>query len=193
MAIWAVSADRPSDSWERSLLANPDERSRFEELVLPHVDSAYNLARWLVRSDAQAEDLAQDSMLRAYRFFGGFRGGDARAWLLKIVRNTCYSWLESARGTRNTAEFDERIHGVAEVTPESLAIAGADRERLTHALEGLPERLREVLVLRELEGCSYKEIAEVTGIPIGTVMSSLSRARRRLEQTLGAKEQKETP
>jgi RNA polymerase sigma-70 factor, ECF subfamily len=174
-------------------LAIPDERSRFEELVLPHVDSAYNLARWLVRSDAEAEDLTQDSMLRAYRFFGGFRGGDARAWLLKIVRNTCYSWLESTRGARDTAEFDEQVHGVAEVTPESLAMAGADRERLTRALEGLPARLREVLVLRELEGCSYKEIAEVTGIPIGTVMSSLSRARRRLERALGAEERKEAP
>ena len=160
--------------------------------MLPHVDSAYNLARWLVRSEAQAEDLAQDSMLRAYRFFGGFRGGDPRAWLLKIVRNTCYSWLESNRGTRDAAEFDEQIHGVAEVTPESLAMAGADRERLTRALEGLPARLREVLVLRELEGLSYKEIAEVAGIPIGTVMSSLSRARRRLEQALGA-ERKEAP
>ena len=173
-------------------MAIPDERSRFEEIVLPHVDSAYNLARWLVRSHAEAEDLAQDSMLRAYRFFGGFRGGDARAWLLKIVRNTCYSWLESNRGTRDAAEFDEQIHGVAEVTPESLAMAGADRERLARALEGLPARLREVLVLRELEGLSYKEIAEVAGIPIGTVMSSLSRARRRLEQALGA-ERKEAP
>lgn len=161
--------------------------------MLPHIDSAYNLARWLVRSDAEAEDLAQDSMLRAYRFFGGFRGGDPRAWLLRIVRNTCYSWLESARGTRDAAEFDEQIHGVAEVTPESLAIAGSERERLTRALEGLPARLREVLVLRELEGFSYKEIAEVTGIPIGTVMSSLSRGRRRLEQALGAAERKDAP
>jgi RNA polymerase sigma-70 factor (ECF subfamily) len=160
-------------------------------MVLPHADSAYNLARWLVRSEAQAEDLAQDSMLRAYRFFAGFRGGDPRAWLLKIVRNTCYSWLAGARETRDAAEFDEQIHGVAEATPESLAIAGADRERLSKALEGLPARLREVLVLRELEGCSYKEIAEITGIPIGTVMSSLSRARRRLEQALVAEARKE--
>ena len=160
---------------------------------MPYVDSAHNLARWLVRSDAEAEDLAQEAMLRAYRFFGGFRGGDPRAWLLKIVRNTCYSWLEKARGTRDATEFDEQVHGVPEVTPESLAIAGADRERLARALEGLPPRLREVLVLRELEGCSYKEIAEVAGIPIGTVMSSLSRARRRLELALGADERKAAP
>ena len=171
-------------------MANPDERSRFEELVLPYVDSAHNLARWLVRSDAEAEDLAQEAILRAYRFFEGFRGGDPRAWLLKIVRNTCYSWLEKVRATRDATEFDEQVHGVPEVTPESLAIAGADRERLARALEDLPPRLREVLVLRELEGCSYKEIAEVAGIPIGTVMSSLSRARRRLELSLGAGERR---
>jgi RNA polymerase sigma-70 factor (ECF subfamily) len=182
-----------SDSRERSLLANPDERSRFEELVLPYVDSAHNLARWLVRGEAEAEDLAQEALLRAYRFFGGFRGGDPRAWLLKIVRNTCYSRLERVRGAPDATEFDEQVHGVAEVTPESLAIAGADRERLTRALEGLPARLREVLVLRELEGCSYKEIAEVAGIPIGTVMSSLSRARRRLELALGTDERKPEP
>jgi RNA polymerase sigma-70 factor, ECF subfamily len=174
-------------------LADPEERARFEEVVLPHIDAAYNLARWLVRGDAEAQDLAQEAMLRAYRFFGGFRGGNARAWLLKIVRNTCYSWLESVRNTRDATEFDEEVHGVAEVTPESLAIAGADSERLARALDGLPARFKEVLVLRELEGCSYKEIAEVTGIPIGTVMSSLSRARRRLEQALGAEDGRETP
>jgi RNA polymerase sigma-70 factor (ECF subfamily) len=182
-----------ANSGERSLLAHPEERARFEEVVLPHIDAAYNLARWLVRGDAEAQDLAQEAMLRAYRFFGGFRGGNARAWLLKIVRNTCYTWLQSARGTRDATEFDEEIHGVAEVTPESLAIAGANSERVARALDGLPEKFKEVLVLRELEGCSYKEIAEVTGIPIGTVMSSLSRARRRLEQALGAEERKEAP
>src|SRR5712691_3742678 len=126
----------PTDSGKPSPLVDPQERARFETLVLPHLDAAYNLARWLVHREAEAEDLAQDSMLRAYRFFGGFRGGDPRAWLLKIVRNTCYSWLESARGTRDAAEFDEQIHGVAEVTPESLAMAGSNRERLTRALEG---------------------------------------------------------
>ena len=162
-------------------MAGAQERERFEALVLPHLDAAHNLARWLVRRDAEAEDLAQEAVLRAYRFFGGFRGGDARAWLLRIVRNVCYTWL--ARGS-TTREFDETTDGVGEETPESLAIAAADRERLARALEGLPARFREVLVLRELEGCSYKEIAAVTGSPIGTVMSSLSRARRRLEEAL---------
>lgn len=154
--------------------------------MLPHLDAAHNLARWLVRREAEAQDLVQEAMLRAYRFFGGFRGGDARAWLLKIVRNTCYTWFANARDARNADEFDEEIHAVPEETPESLAIAGADRERLARALEGLPPRSREVLVLRELEGCSYKEIAEITGVPIGTVMSSLSRARGRLQKALGA-------
>ena len=161
--------------------------------MLPHLGAAYNLARWLVRREAEAEDLAQEAMLRAYRFFGGFRGGDARAWLLKIVRNVSYTWLEAAQATDASAEFDEELHGAADVTPESLAIAGAERERLARALEELPTRFREVLILRELEGCSYKEIAEITGSPIGTVMSSLSRARRRLGQALGAAKQKAVP
>jgi RNA polymerase sigma-70 factor (ECF subfamily) len=170
-------------------LAHPEDRERFEELVLPHIDAAYNLARWLVRGDPEAQDLAQEAMLRAYRFFSGFRGGNPRAWLLKIVRNTCYTWLESARGTQDRTEFNEEIHGVTELTPESIAIAGANDERLARALDALPAKFKEVLVLRELEGCSYREIAEITGVPIGTVMSSLSRARRRLEQALGAGEQ----
>ncbi len=158
--------------------------------MLPHLDAAHNLARWLVRRDAEAEDLAQEAVLRAYRFFGGFRGGDPRAWLLKIVRNVCYTWLGTTRGDAGD-EFDETLHGAARETPESLAIAASDRERLARALEELPARFREVLVLREIEGCSYKEIAEVTGSPIGTVMSSLSRARRRLELALRARGPKE--
>ncbi len=166
-------------------MGDPQDRERFEALVLPHLDAAHNLARWLVRRDAEAEDLAQEAMLRAYRFFDGFRGGDARAWLLRIVRNVCYSWLESARGD-GTTEFDETRHAPAADTPETLAVAAADRERLMGALQSLPARFREVLVLRELEGCSYKEIAEITGSPMGTVMSSLSRARQRLAQALGA-------
>ena len=159
-------------------------RERFERLVLPHVDAAFNLARWLLRSRADAEDVAQEAMLRAYRFFNGFHGGDARAWLLQIVRNTCYTWLEKNRTSEMKTEFDEELHVQPSPTPESLAIAGDNRERLTRALETLPARFREVLVLRELEGCSYKEIAAITAIPIGTVMSALSRARQRLQQVL---------
>jgi RNA polymerase sigma-70 factor (ECF subfamily) len=161
-----------------------EDRERFEQLVLPHVDAAFNLARWLLRGRADAEDVAQEALLRACRFFGGFNGGDARAWLLQIVRNTCYTWLEKNRPMELSMEFDEELHEQTSATPETLAIIADDRKRLTLALETLPPRFREVLVLRELEGCSYKEIATITSIPIGTVMSSLSRARRQLHSAL---------
>jgi RNA polymerase sigma-70 factor (ECF subfamily) len=174
-------------------LYESEEQRRFEALVLPHLDAAHNLARWLVRRDVDAQDLVQDSMLRAYRFFSGFRGGDARAWLLKIVRNTCYTWLAKVRGSFKDEEFDETQHTVPAETPETIAIAGGERERLRRALDALPCRSREVLVLRELEGCSYKEIAEITGVPIGTVMSSLSRARDRLQKALCAPSERAGP
>jgi RNA polymerase sigma-70 factor (ECF subfamily) len=160
------------------------DRLRFEQLVLPHLDAAFNLARWLLRSRADSEDVAQEAMLRAYRFFRGFHGGDPRAWLLQIVRNTCYTWLEKNRPVEMMTEFDEELHLQPGNNPETLAIAGDNRERLTRALETLPPRFREVLVLRELEGCSYKEIAVITSVPIGTVMSALARARHRLQRAL---------
>ncbi len=161
-----------------------EDRLRFEQLVLPHVDAAFNLARWLLRRREDGEEVAQEALLRACRFFRGFHGGDARAWLLQIVRNTCYSWLEKNRPRELMVEFDEELHLRPVATPESIAIADEDRERLSRALETLPPRFREVLVLRELEGCSYKEIAAITSMPIGTVMSSLSRARRQLYSVL---------
>jgi RNA polymerase sigma factor (sigma-70 family) len=157
---------------------------RFEQIVLPHLDAAFNLSRWLLRSRADAEDVAQEALLRAYRFFHGFHGGDARTWLLQIVRNTCYTWLEKNRPVELMTEFDEELHPQPGNNPESLAIAGDDRERLGRALDTLPPRFREVLVLRELEGCSYKEISTITAIPIGTVMSALARARQRLQRAL---------
>ena len=157
-----------------------EDRLRFEQLVLPHVDAAFNFARWLLRRREDAEEVAQEALLRACRFFQGFHGGDVRAWLLQIVRNTCYSWLEKNRPRELMVEFDEELHLKPVATPESIAMANNDRERLTRALEALPSRFREVIVLRELEGCSYKEIAAIMSIPIGTVMSSLSRARRQL-------------
>lgn len=160
------------------------ERLRFEQLVLPHLDAAFNLARWILRGRADAEDVAQDATLRALRFFRGFHGGDARSWLLRIVRNSCYTWLEKNRPMELAVEFDEELFPQSGVTPESLAIAGDNRERLARALEDLPPRFREVLVLRELEGCSYKEIATITAMPIGTVMSALARARQRLQRSL---------
>jgi RNA polymerase sigma-70 factor (ECF subfamily) len=160
------------------------ERVRFEQLVLPHLDAAFNLARWVLRGRNDAEDVAQEALLRAYRFFRGFNGSDARAWLLQIVRNACYSWLEKNRPMDLSTEFDEQLYPQSSATPESLAIAVDDKERLTRALEALPPRFREVLVLRELEGCSYKEIASITSMPMGSVMSALSRARQRLQHSL---------
>jgi RNA polymerase sigma-70 factor (ECF subfamily) len=171
-------------------------RERFEQLVLPHLDAAFNLARWLLRGRADAEDVAQDGMLRAFRFFDGFQGGDARAWLLQIVRNTCYTWLEKNRPAELMTEFDETLHGITggvAPNPESLALAADEREHLARAIESLPPRSREVLVLRELEGCSYKEISAITSIPIGTVMSTLARARERLQQILTRSSGKEVP
>jgi RNA polymerase sigma-70 factor (ECF subfamily) len=145
------------------------EQVRFEMLVLPHLDAAFNLARWLLRSGADADDAAQEAMLRSYRFFHGFHGGDVRAWLLQIVRNTCYTWLEKNRRAKDMTEFDEQWHGPLSPTPEALAIAGDNRERLTYGLESLSPRHREVIVLRELEGCSYKEISTITSIRLDVV------------------------
>jgi RNA polymerase sigma-70 factor, ECF subfamily len=169
----------------------PQERIRFEQQVLPHLNAAVNLARWLLRNPADAEDVAQEAMLRAYRFFGNFRGTDGRAWLLQIVRNSCYTWLEKRVPAELVTEFDEEIHQGASPNPETLAAQADERQQLMNALESLPIRSREVLVLRELEGCSYKEISEVTGIPMGTVMSTLSRAREKLQRILGVRAAKE--
>jgi len=175
-------------------LLETGERERFERVVMPHLDAAFNFARWLLRSRTDAEDVAQESLVRAWRFFGGFHGEDARPWLLQIVRNTSYTWLEKNRAGDMTTEFDENVHGdrsftanaagVAPATPETAAIAADERERLTRALESLPPRSREVLVLRELEGYSYKEIAAIVSMPIGTVMSTLARAREKLQNIL---------
>ena len=158
----------------------------FGEYLLPHLNAAYNLARWLTGNDQDAEDLAQEACLRALRFFGGFRGGDPRAWLLKIVRNTCYTWLQQNRAQAPMTAFDEEIHTDEGETsdPATLLLQKADRQLIQRALEELPLKFREILVLRELEGLSYKEIAEVAGVPMGTVMSSLARARGRLRQSV---------
>ena len=159
-----------------------------EECVLPHLDAAYNLARWLTRSPADAEDVVQEACLRALRFFDGFRGGDSRAWLLKIVRNTCYSWVKKNRPTELSDEFDETLHSseVWGTDAEAKLVSRANSEQVRKALEALPAGFREVLVLREIEELSYKEISDVTGVPLGTVMSSLSRARQRLREELRA-------
>jgi RNA polymerase sigma-70 factor (ECF subfamily) len=161
---------------------------RFEEVVLPHLDSAHNLARWLTRSGHDAEDLVQEALLRAYRAFAGFRGEDGRAWLLAIVRNVCFTWLQRNRRQELTTEFDEGVHTPeGEVmNPERLALREGDIARVRQALEDLPAEFREALVLREIEGLSYKEIATVVDVPVGTVMSRLARARGRLQRLLAA-------
>jgi RNA polymerase sigma-70 factor (ECF subfamily) len=158
----------------------------FEEVVLPHLNAAYNLARWLTRNTQDAEDVVQEAYLRGFRFFGGFRGGNARTWLLKIVRNTCYTWLHQNRAQQVTDPFDEQVHTEAAESqnPETLLLQKAEGQWLNQALEELPTVFREVLVLLEIEGLSYKEIAEVLEIPIGTVMSRLARARHRLRESL---------
>jgi RNA polymerase sigma-70 factor, ECF subfamily len=162
-------------------------RERFEQTVLPHLDAAYNLARWLTRNDQDAQDVTQEACLRAFRFFDGYQGGNMRSWLLTIVRNTCYTWLHQNRRPDSTELFNEEIHS-SEVSggadPEIQVLASADKETLNRALEKLPDVFREALVLREIEGMSYKEIADVTSVSLGTVMSRLARARTRLRQSL---------
>ena len=167
-------------------LEEPDKLARFEQAVLPHLDSAYNLARWLIRNDQDAEDLVQEACLRALKSFEGFRGGDSRAWLLTIVRNSCYTWLHQNRMRELTTAFDEEIHSADERSrsPEALLLQSADARLVKDALEQLPPEFREVIVLREMEGMSYNEIAALGGIPLGTVMSRLARARQRLEAIL---------
>jgi len=169
--------------------------ARFEAVVLPHLDAAYNLARWLTRDEHAAEDMVQEAYLRALKFFTSFRGEDARAWILTIVRNACFDWLKVRRTEEFHDPFDEDIHspeidssaGQAEgagANPEVSVLRSATGERIRDALEGLPVEYRVAFVLRELEGFSYKEIASITGVPIGTVMSRLARARKQLRKQL---------
>jgi RNA polymerase sigma-70 factor (ECF subfamily) len=169
--------------------------ARFEAAALPHLDAAYNLARWLTRDDHAAEDVVQEAYLRGLKFFGSFRGGDGRAWILAIVRNACFDWLKLRRAEDLHDPFDQDIHSPAidrpaeqarsaAANPEALAARSATAERIGDALERLPAEYREALVLRELEGLSYKEIASIAEIPIGTVMSRLARARKQLRKHL---------
>jgi RNA polymerase sigma-70 factor, ECF subfamily len=166
------------------------KKQRFETLALQHLDAAYNLARWLVRNDDDANDIVQDAYLRAMRSFDGFRGDNARPWLLAIVRNTAFTWLGKNRPP-DVVPYQEDIHGGARAesgpepeTPERHALRTENRRAVNDALARLPVELREAVVLRELEELSYREIAVVQAIPIGTVMSRLSRGRQLLGRIL---------
>lgn len=152
----------------------------FDRLMLPHLDAAYRLARWLVANEHDAQDRVQDAFVRAFRFFPRFRGEDGRAWLLTIVRNVCYSWLRQRQRETMFEPLDEDFHAPALPAASELE-RRADAEVLESALGRLPVPVREILVLRELEGLSYREIAAVSELPIGTVMSRLARARQQLQ------------
>jgi RNA polymerase sigma factor (sigma-70 family) len=174
----------------------PEDRSlsdqskvvRFEEIALPHLGAAYNLARWLVHNEHDAEDIVQESYLRALKFFSGYYGGDARTWLLTIVRNTCYTWLQKNRLLRLADPIEDKLDelGMDFLDPEVLLLQHLDSQTVRNALQELPVEFREVVVLREMEGLSYKEIANVVDIPIGTVMSRLKRGRERLHKLLAS-------
>lgn len=162
------------------------KNSRFEQTILPHLDAAHNLARWLTRNETDAEDVVQEAYLRAFKFFGGFHGENSRAWLLRIVRNTCYTWLQQNRAHEPATEFDEKLHSVESDNPEIILLENVNKQLLKQALEELPPEFREAVILRELEGLSYKEIAVIADVPVGTVMSRLARARQRLQHCLTA-------
>jgi len=167
---------------------SPRERERFDACVLAYLDAAHNLARYLLRDSHEAEEAVQEAFLRAIRHFGGFRGTDGRAWILSIVRNTCFTRLRRRRSGGDMVEFDEESHSLEQElsTPETDLARAIATESVHEGLGRLAAEFREVLVLRELEGLSYKGIAQVVGVPIGTVMSRLARARKQLLLALGA-------
>jgi RNA polymerase sigma-70 factor (ECF subfamily) len=162
-----------------------DERRQFELTTLPHLDAAYNLARWLTRDEHAAEDTVQEAYCRAARYFKSFRGGDGRVWFLSVVRRACFDWLEKRR-SHDALSFNEDLHDQCDeaLNPEFVAIRKCDEATVRQALEELSPQLREVIALREIEGLSYQEIATVTQVPMGTVMSRISRGRSQLQQRL---------
>jgi RNA polymerase sigma factor (sigma-70 family) len=168
--------------------AQEHELASFEAMMLPCMDAAHNLARWLLRNEQDAQDVVQEAYLRAFRSFGGFRGTNGRAWLLTIVRNTAYTLLKKNRTADLTTAFDEEIHATGDesVSPATILEHAEDAELIKNAMDGLPAEFREILILRHQENLSYNEIGDILKIPIGTVMSRLARARGKLKQYLAA-------
>lgn len=160
------------------------KRALFEELILPHLDAAHNLARWLTGDADDAQEVVQEAYLRAFRYFDSYNGGDSKSWLLTIVRNTAFTWRSSRRQEAAAESFDESNHssGSAAQNPEERLVDAANAAVLQDCIEALPLEFREVLIMRELEEMSYRQISEVACIPVGTVMSRLSRARKRLAE-----------
>jgi len=173
--------------------AQPAELTSFEAVMLPHLDAAHNLARWLLRNEQDAQDVVQEAYLRAFKSFAGFHGSNGRAWLLTIVRNTSYTLLKKNRAVDLTTTFDEEIHasGYESVSPATILEHSEDAELIRQAMDELPAEFREILALRHQEGLSYKEIADIAQIPPGTVMSRLARARAKLKECLAARIGKE--
>ena len=168
--------------------AQEHELASFEAMMLPCMDAAHNLARWLLRNEQDAQDVVQEAYLRAFRSFAGFRGSNGRAWLLTIVRNTAYTLLKKNRTADLTTAFDEEIHATdyKSVSPATILEHAEDAELIKNAMDGLPAEFREILILRHQENLSYNEIGDILKIPIGTVMSRLARARGKLKQSLAA-------
>jgi RNA polymerase sigma factor (sigma-70 family) len=166
--------------------AQKEKLGSFEELMLPHLDAAHNLAKWLVRNEQDAQDMVQEAYLRAFKSFGGFHGSNGRAWLLTIVRNTCYTFLKRNKAVDFATPFDEKLHATTSDSHSPVASLehAEDAELVRKAMDKLQPEFREILVLRHQEGLSYKEISDIAQIPPGTVMSRLARARARLKEGL---------
>src|SRR6476660_859573 len=197
--VAAMKSDKPSLRLAASAtpdnIGGLDDNARFAHVVMPYIDDAYRLAHWLTGNSSDAEDVVQDASLRAFRAIRGYAGGSARAWLLSIVRNTAYSWLRKNRPTAVVTVDDLEAVELTQAnpadpdleTPETTLLAQIDADQLRAAIAALPAPFRETLVLRDIEGLDYREIAQTTEVPIGTVMSRLARARHRLIATLGGK------
>jgi RNA polymerase sigma-70 factor (ECF subfamily) len=177
---------KSTSSREHSVLKDPSKSARFEQLLIPHLNTAFSLARWLTRDESRAQDVVQEAYLRAFSSFDSLRGADPRPWLLSIVRNVCYTLLRRQNASGSSTPFNEEFHEAPaeDCNPEELQLRSANLEVLRQALAQLPTEFREALILREFEDLSYKQISEVTGVPIGTIMSRLARARQKLQTIL---------